>query len=182
MGEHSLTTALRALLWSRRTAALGTRDERGDPFVSMVPYAIDSASQEAILHVSALAAHTGNMRRWPHVSLLVCAPDVDGEPVHALPRVTLDALARTAEPGSEEAISARHAYLTRFPEADDRSGRLPLRSTAGARCAPGGGLRRRPQPAARRGPSRTGTLAGMSAAGPFPRRSAPQCAAQRAIP
>lgn len=118
MGEHSLTTALRALLWSRRTAALGTRDERGDPFVSMVPYAIDSASQEAILHVSALAAHTGNMRRWPHVSLLVCAPDMDGEPVHALPRVTLDALARTAEPGSEEAISARHAYLTRFPEAE----------------------------------------------------------------
>lgn len=118
MGEHSLTTALRALLRSRRTASLGTRDERGDTFVSMVPYAIDDVAQELVLHVSALAAHTGNMQRWPRVSLLVCAPDIDGEPVHALPRVTLEALARTPEPDSEAARDAQRAYLARFPEAE----------------------------------------------------------------
>lgn len=118
MGEHSLTGALRALLSSRRTAALGTRDASGEVFVSMVPFAIDPEAHELILHVSALAAHTGNLQRAPRVSLLVCAPEVTDGPVHALPRVTLDALALTAVPDSDEALSARQAYLHRFPEAE----------------------------------------------------------------
>ena len=118
MGEHSLTGALRALLSSRRTAALGTRDASGEVSVSMVPFAIDPEAHELILHVSALAAHTGNMQRTPRVSLLVCAPEVAEEPVHALPRVTLDTLARTAEPDTDEARSARRVYLNRFPEAE----------------------------------------------------------------
>lgn len=118
MGEHRLTLALSTLLRSRRTVALGTRGDQGDPFVSMVPYALDDSARELILHVSALAAHTGYMQRWPRVSLLVSEPERDGEPVHALPRVTLDALARTALPGSAEAVSARRAYLERFPDAE----------------------------------------------------------------
>ncbi|MGS5086443.1 HugZ family pyridoxamine 5'-phosphate oxidase [Hydrogenophaga sp. A37] len=118
MGEHSLTASLRALLQSRRTAALGSLDASGDVFVSMVPFAIDTEAHELILHVSALAAHTGNMQRTPRVSLLVCAPEVADEPVHALPRVTLDALARTAVPDTDEALEARRTYLQRFPEAE----------------------------------------------------------------
>ena len=73
MGEHSLTRALRELLLARRTAALGTLDEHGGVFVSMVPFAIDSTASELVLHVSSLAAHSGNMQRTPRVSLLVCA-------------------------------------------------------------------------------------------------------------
>lgn len=118
MGEHSLTRALRELLLARRTAALGTLDEHGGVFVSMVPYAIDSADGELVLHVSGLAAHSGNMQRSPRVSLLVCAAEPEGEPVHALPRVTLDAQARFAEPGNPEAVSSRLVYLQRFPEAE----------------------------------------------------------------
>jgi putative heme iron utilization protein len=117
MGEHSLTRALGSLLQARRTAALGTLDEQGNPFVSMVPFAIDTTSLELVLHVSALASHTGNMQRSPRVSLLVCAPETSGEPVHALPRVTLDAVALAIAPGSAEAALARQAYLGRFPEA-----------------------------------------------------------------
>ena len=117
MGEHSLTQALRELLLARRTAALGTLDEHGGVFVSMVPFAIDSTASELVLHVSSLAAHSGNMQRTPRVSLLVCAAEPEGEPVHALPRVTLDALARFAEPGSPEAEVSRSVYLQRFPEA-----------------------------------------------------------------
>lgn len=85
MGEHSLTRALRELLLARRTAALGTLDEHGGVFVSMVPFAIDSTASELVLHVSSLAAHSGNMQRTPRVSLLVCAAEPEGEPVHALP-------------------------------------------------------------------------------------------------
>ncbi|MDQ7742845.1 HugZ family pyridoxamine 5'-phosphate oxidase [Hydrogenophaga pseudoflava] len=118
MGEHSLTRALRELLLARRTAALGTLDRHGGVFVSMVPFAIDREAGELVLHVSALAAHSGNMQHSPHVSLLVCAAEPDGEPVHALPRVTLEARARFVEPGGPEAAASRLVYLQRFPEAE----------------------------------------------------------------
>lgn len=160
MGEHSLTRALRELLLARRTAALGTRDEQDGVFVSMVPYAIDGEARELVLHVSGLAAHSGNMRRTPQVSLLVCAAETDGEPVHALARVTLQAQARFAEPGRPEAQRAREVYLQRFPEAemmttlgDFRFVRLQLqgaRQVAGfgaARSLPADELRRALAPA-----------------------------------
>lgn len=118
MGEHSLTRALRKLLLARRTAALGTRDAEEGVFVSMVPFAIDGQLQELVLHVSGLAAHSANMQRHPQVSLLVCAAETEGEPVHALPRVTLEAVATLAQPGSPEASQAREVYLRRFPEAE----------------------------------------------------------------
>jgi putative heme iron utilization protein len=118
MTEHSLTRALRELLRARRTAALGTLDAEGGVFVSLVPFAIDSQAQELVLHVSGLAAHTDNMMRQPQVSLLVSAAESVGEPVHALPRVTLEALAVIAESGSEAAAQAKANYLRRFPEAE----------------------------------------------------------------
>lgn len=118
MGEHSLTRALRELLLARRTAALGTLDATGGVFVSMVPFAVDADAQELVLHVSGLAAHCANMQRTPRVSLLVCAAESESEPVHALPRVTLDATAAFAELGSPSARRAREVYLRRFPDAE----------------------------------------------------------------
>jgi putative heme iron utilization protein len=52
------------------------------------------------------------------VSVLVCQAEVAGEPVHALPRVTLDAVASVAEPGSADAHACRAVYLARFPDAE----------------------------------------------------------------
>jgi heme iron utilization protein len=118
--EHGLSRALRELLHSQRTAALGTLDADGAPFVSMVPFALstEGASPGLVLHVSALAPHTGHLQRHPRVSLMVCRAEVSGEPVHALPRVSLDAAARLLAPGSDEAAACRRAYLQRFPEAE----------------------------------------------------------------
>lgn len=116
--EHSLTTALRDLLNTQRTAALGTLDEQGTPFVSMVPFAIDAEHRGLVIHVSGLAAHTANMQRAPRVSLMVCASETSGEPVHALPRVTFEALATQLEPDSADALACRAAYLARFPDAE----------------------------------------------------------------
>ena len=45
------------------------------------------------------------------------AAEADAEPVHALPRVTLDAVARLPERDSPAWAAARAAYLSRFPEA-----------------------------------------------------------------
>lgn len=114
--EHGLSRALRELLLSQRTAALGTLDTSGAPFVSMVPFALHAGG--LVLHVSALAPHTAHLQRAPRVSLMVSRREAPGEPVHALPRVTLDATAELLAPGSDAAAVCRSAYLQRFPEAE----------------------------------------------------------------
>lgn len=116
--EHSLTRALRDLLARRRTAALGTVDAAGAPFVSLVPFAIDPASASLVIHISALAAHSQNLRASPRGSLMVADGEEAGQPVHALARVSIEVLAHWAEPGSALAESCRAVYLARFPEAE----------------------------------------------------------------
>ena len=92
--EPRLTRDLRTLLATQRVAALGTLGDDGLPFVSMVPFALESRSAGLVIHVSGLAAHTRNLQAAPQVSLLVMQTEVAGEPVHALPR-----LHRTATSG-----------------------------------------------------------------------------------
>jgi putative heme iron utilization protein len=116
--KHSLTLALRDLLARRRTAALSTVDAAGAPFVSLVPFAIDLASASLVIHISALAAHSQNLRTTPRASLMVADGEVAGEQVHALARVTIEVLATWAEPDSAQAEQCRAVYLARFPEAE----------------------------------------------------------------
>lgn len=116
--EHSLTRALRELIRSQRTAALGTLDAEGEVFVSRVPFAIDSANGSLIIHVSGLAAHTGNLIRHPRASLLIAQTEAAGEPVHALARVSIDVIATACAPDSAEAHACSAEYLARFPEAE----------------------------------------------------------------
>lgn len=113
-----LTVELAILLHTQRVAALGTLDAQGRPFVSMVPYAIALEPGVLVIHVSALAAHTGNMERSPTVSALVMRAEVAGEPVHALQRVTLGARAEPLAPDHTLYAACRAAYLHRFPEAE----------------------------------------------------------------
>lgn len=116
--EPRLTLALRNLLNTQRVAALGTLDQDGQPFVSMVPFAIDSNSGAVVIHVSGLAAHARNLERTSRVSLMVMQSEVAGEAVHALPRVTLEGIATLLGVNSAAWISARAAYLTRFPDVE----------------------------------------------------------------
>lgn len=115
--QSRLTVALHLLLTAQRVAALGTLDEDGLPFVSMVPYALDPVSASLVIHVSALASHTRNMANHATVSLLIMQPEVEGAPVHALQRVTLAGLTTVVEPQTPASDAARCAYLARFPEA-----------------------------------------------------------------
>ena len=108
---------LRDLLHCRRTAVLGSVNADGTAMVSMVPYAIEASAPCLVIHVSSLAAHSGNLLRQPAVSLLVMAPEVPGEPVHALPRATLQGKAQVPTPDSPDWHTARAAYLARFPQA-----------------------------------------------------------------
>ena len=120
MAQHEprLTLALRSLLQSQRVAALGTISNDGAPLVSMIPFAIAPEHGCIVIHVSGLAAHTGNLQKSPIVSLLVMQAEVAGEPVHALPRVTLKARAEVLDVETPAWLVCRAAYLLRFPEAE----------------------------------------------------------------
>lgn len=106
--------ALRRLLDVRPTAALATL-HRGEPAVSMVPFVLHAGG--LVIHVSALATHTGDLRAHPRAALLVTAADDAAVPPQALPRVALDVEAEELPAGGPAAAAARAAYLARFPEA-----------------------------------------------------------------
>ena len=116
--EPRLTRNLREMLNTQRVASLGTLSAKGTPFVSMVPFAIDPAAACLVIHVSLLAPHTRNILSNPAVSLMVMQPEMVGEPVHALPRVSMDGTATLLKVESAVWLSARSVYLARFPEAE----------------------------------------------------------------
>ncbi len=116
--ESRLNQSLRALLARQRVAALGSLDDDGAPFVSMVPFAVDPVSARLVIHVSALAPHTHHVLARPQVSLLVMQPEIEDTPVLALPRVTLNGQAHAIGLESGLRSDAQQAYLARFPEAE----------------------------------------------------------------
>lgn len=118
MHEPRLNRALRELLSAQRIASLGTLNAEGGPFVSMVPFAVEPSAASLVVHVSLLAPHTRNLLSNPAVSIMVMQPEVVGEPVHALPRISIDGMAARLQPDSPHWLAARRAYLARFPEAE----------------------------------------------------------------
>lgn len=105
---------LRALLQDRSVAALGTLADN-EPFVSMVPFAVSADGQCLIVHVSRLAAHTQNMLQNERVSVLVMEHEGPSKAAQALARVTIQGVARVAQPDDAEYTNWRAAYLERFP-------------------------------------------------------------------
>lgn len=112
--DTDLANTLRALLQTQRIASLGTLHE-GEPYVSMVPFALLPGGA-FIIHVSTLAAHTKDMLQGPRVSLLVIAPlEADASP-QALARATIQANAEPLAESTQQHAEARAAYLERFPQ------------------------------------------------------------------
>jgi putative heme iron utilization protein len=113
-----LSQSLRDLLGLHRVAALATNNDDGTPSSSMVPFAVDAAAANLVIHVSALSPHTRNLQTSPTVSLLVIQAERPEEPVHALPRVSMDGQAVFPVRDSPAWLQARSAYIARFPEAE----------------------------------------------------------------
>lgn len=111
--EQSL--ALRALILAQDVAALGTLHQ-GEPFVSMVPYAVLEQGRGFVIHVSRLATHTKDMLNHPAVSLLLTAPRSPEVPPQALPRVSVQGEAQRCGEDDPRYAEARAAYEGRFPE------------------------------------------------------------------
>jgi putative heme iron utilization protein len=108
---------LLALLRQQTVAALGTL-HRGEPYVSMVPFALDENAPEFLVHVSALSPHTRDMLEHPRVSLLVISPDDGGRP-QARARATIQGDAAPLDIDSARHAAAKVLYLQRFPQAAD---------------------------------------------------------------
>ncbi len=111
-----VTGGLRALVCARSVAALGTL-QAGDPYVSMVPYAVSADGRAIIVHVSRLAAHTRNMQQESCVSVLIMESEGPDKLPQSLARVTIQGRARSVTPDAPEYEGAREAYLSRFADA-----------------------------------------------------------------
>lgn len=108
---------LRDLLRTQEVAALGTLHQ-GQPYVSMVPFALRPGGTDFIIHVSQLAAHTKDMLAHPQVSLLVIAPPAPGVVAQELARITVQGTAMQLAGGTPEYATAKAAYLARFPQSE----------------------------------------------------------------
>lgn len=115
--EPEAAATLRTLLQRQPIAALGTL-HRGEPYVSMVPFALERGGPALLIHVSGLSPHTRDMSEHPRVSLLVVAPDDGGRP-QARARATIQGDASPLDRDSEGYERAQALYLRRFPEAVD---------------------------------------------------------------
>ena len=106
---------LRELLRTQQVASLGTL-HNGQPYVSMVPFALLSGGPGFVIHVSQLAANTKDMLLSPHVSLLVIAPPTPDVPAQALARITVQGRAVQYADATAGHAEAKTAYLSRFPQ------------------------------------------------------------------
>ena len=118
--DASQAQALRALLQTQHVAALGTL-HKGEPFVSMVPYAL-LADGGLVVHVSRLATHTRDMEEHAGVGVLVMAERAADVPAQALARATLQGEALPLAPDAPAYAEGRAAYLARFPNSEPMFG------------------------------------------------------------
>jgi putative heme iron utilization protein len=93
------------------TGALGTLDERGSPFVSLVTVATTPAG-EPILLISRLAIHTQNLERDPRASLLLVA--AGGEAGDPLAGARLSFTGTVGSPDTDPMLKRR--FLAAHPE------------------------------------------------------------------
>ena len=119
--DEASAQALAELVRAQPVAALGTLHATHDgvePFVSMTPVAwLAGAPPQAVIHVSALAPHTRDLRGCAQVSLMLTAPPGPDDDPQARARLTVQAQARFLERDSGAWTQARDAYLARFPRA-----------------------------------------------------------------
>lgn len=115
--EPDLAAALRSLLHEQQVAALATL-HKGEPSLSMVPYALLPRGGVFAVHVSRLAVHTADMLANPAVSLLVVAPAGSASSPQELQRASIQGRAKPLPPESAEYAQASVLYVTRFPSSE----------------------------------------------------------------
>lgn len=116
--DSSQAAALRSLLDGQQVASLATL-HKGEPAVSMVPYALLPQGRGFVVHVSKLATHTADMLANPAVALLVVAPPGSAASPRELQRASVQGRTNLCAPDSPEYEEARAVYLSRFPQSEE---------------------------------------------------------------
>lgn len=108
---------LAQLIRNTRIAALGTLHE-GASNLAMVAVAVESDFSAFYIHVSTLGKHTRDMQADPRVSLLIAQTDDGRADPQTLARVSIQGRAEMLPNTDPHYPQVKHAYLTRFPEAE----------------------------------------------------------------
>jgi heme iron utilization protein len=108
-------TLARALLTEATFATLGTLDDTGAPFATLVALARDTDLRPLLL-TSHLSHHTQHLERDPRLSLLISRIG-KGDPL-AHPRLTLTGKAVQFRPGDAEYERLRPLYLAQHKKAE----------------------------------------------------------------
>lgn len=117
MNDNAMRHRLQRLVRERRWAALATSDAAGNPMASMVGYVPGDSAAVIYLHLSRLAAHTGNLLATGKAALVIGEDDDGNGDPQELARVTLQGSTCVVPRDSEEYRHARARYLARLPAA-----------------------------------------------------------------
>ncbi len=117
--DANVLRSLATLIRSNRLAALGTLRD-GNPFVSMVVYAVSDELTSFYLHLSRLSVHTRDIVADPRVSLLIHESDRGESDPQALARVTIQGDAATVSKTDTHYEAIKSLYLKKFPDAEMR--------------------------------------------------------------
>jgi putative heme iron utilization protein len=118
MERDEVLQQLARLISEQRWAALATVDEKGHPQASMVAYVPEPGFSGFLLHLSRLAAHTGNLLECPWASLAIAEPDTRECDPQTLARVSLAGPIRPIARDSDEYLKGKQRYLARLPDAE----------------------------------------------------------------
>jgi len=113
INPDSWQQGLQRLLRESRVACLASLGEYG-PEASMAPFAIHEG--DLLLHLSALAKHTGNIERDANIGIMICTAEAVADSALALPRVSLQGEIRAV--GAEDMAAAKLSYLNNIPDAE----------------------------------------------------------------
>lgn len=96
-----------------KLAALGTSD-KGQPFVSLTPYALD-ANGRPFVYISTMAFHTKNLKAKPESSLMVAK--ADEENLFNSARLTF--VGKMTLVTDKDEVDLQKIYFDKYPEAKD---------------------------------------------------------------
>ena len=116
--DPTVQNGLAELFKNVSTATLGTVSAQGLPAASYAPYILDNAGNFYI-YVSALAKHTGNLKRTLKTSLMLIEDEDRAGSLFARKRVTWDCEVETIERDTEEFDTRITAFTERFGDIMD---------------------------------------------------------------
>src|SRR3990172_7689612 len=116
--EPTYAERARTLVYLGRTGTLSTlsRKHPGQPFGSVMPYALDAQGHPLFL-ISTMAMHTQNLHADPRCSLLVTQPGWTSDPL-AAGRVTF--MGKVSPVAGADRAPAREGHLGPHPKAAQR--------------------------------------------------------------